>query len=52
MKTLVLGASTDPSRYANRAIKLLRAHNHEVVAVGLDEGNVAGVDILHDMPAN
>ena len=50
MKTLVLGASTDSSRYANRAIKLLRAHNHDVVAVGLDEGNVAGVDIIHDIP--
>jgi len=52
MKTLVLGASTDASRYANRAIKLLRAHNHEVVAVGMDEGNVAGVDIIHEIPAN
>lgn len=51
MKTLVLGASTDTARYANRAIKLLRAHNHEVVAVGKDEGNVAGVDIIHDIPA-
>lgn len=50
MKTLVLGASTDPSRYANRAIKLLRSHNHEVVAVGLDEGKVSDVPIMHDMP--
>ncbi len=51
MKTLVLGASTDTSRYSNRAIKLLRAHNHEVVAVGSSEGNVAGIDIVHDIPA-
>ena len=50
MKTLVLGASTDPSRYANKAIRLLRAHHHEVVAVGKDEGSVAGVDILHEVP--
>ena len=49
MKTLVLGASTNPSRYANRAIKLLRAHQHEVVAVGLDEGAVADVNIIHDI---
>ena len=52
MKTLVLGASTDPARYANRAIKLLRAHDHEVVAVGKDEGSVADVNIVHDFPAD
>ena len=50
MKTLVLGASTDPSRYANRAIKLLRAYHHEVVAVGLHDGSVADVSIVHDFP--
>lgn len=50
MKTLVLGASTNTSRYANKAIRLLRAHNHEVVAVGKDEGSVGDVAILHDMP--
>jgi hypothetical protein len=52
MKTLVLGASTDTSRYANKAIRLLRAHNHEVVAVGKDEGSVEGVGIIHDIPAD
>ena len=50
MKTLVLGASTDTSRYANKAIRLLKAHNHEVVAVGKDEGAVEGVSIIHDVP--
>jgi len=52
MKTLVLGASTDSYRYANKAIRLLRAHNHEVIAVGKDEGNVGDVAILHDIPTN
>ena len=52
MKTLVLGASTDPSRYANKAIQLLRAYHHEVVAVGKDEGKVAEVNIVHEIPAN
>ena len=51
MKTLVLGASTNTSRYSNKAIKLLRAYNHEVVAVGLDEGFAGDVDIIHDFPA-
>lgn len=50
MKTLVLGASTDTSRYSNKAIKLLRSHHHDVVAVGRDEGEVAGVGIIHDIP--
>jgi predicted CoA-binding protein len=44
-KTLVLGASTNPSRYSNLAIRSLRAHDHPVVAVGRRIGNVAGVDI-------
>jgi predicted CoA-binding protein len=52
MKTLVLGASLNPSRYSNRAIKLLHAYKHEVIAVGRDEGNVENVEIDHDFPAN
>ncbi len=44
-KTLVLGASLNPSRYSNLAINRLVNHGHEVEAVGLKKGNVAGVDI-------
>ncbi|MCO4293264.1 CoA-binding protein [Solitalea sp. MAHUQ-68] len=44
-KTLVLGASTNPERYAFKAINRLVQHHHPVVAVGLKEGSVAGVDI-------
>lgn len=51
MKTLVIGASTHDYRYSNKAIKLLRAHKHEVVAVGRETGEVSGVNIEHDMPA-
>jgi uncharacterized protein len=50
MKTLVLGASTDTSRYSNKAIKLLRSHRHEVVAIGRDNGQVDGVGIVRDFP--
>jgi predicted CoA-binding protein len=42
-KTLVIGASENPDRYSYKAIKALVAHNHEVVAIGLREGQVAGV---------
>ncbi len=44
-KTLVIGASLKPQRYSNIAINRLVNNNQEVVAFGLREGNVAGVDI-------
>lgn len=52
MKTLVLGASTQPSRYSNKAIKLLRAHKHEVLGLGRDLGTVGDVEIKADFPAD
>lgn len=50
-KTLVIGASENPERYSNKAIKQLRAHGHEVLAVGLREGVVDGVKIEKGTPA-
>ncbi len=44
-KTLVIGASLKPQRYSNIAINRLVDYNHEVVAFGLKEGTVAGVEI-------
>ncbi|MFD2550338.1 CoA-binding protein [Bizionia sediminis] len=44
-KTLVVGASLNPDRYSNIAIKRLVKHQHEVVAFGLRSGQVAGVTI-------
>jgi predicted CoA-binding protein len=44
-KTLVLGASTNPSRYSFLAINALREHGHNVCAIGLKEGKVADVEI-------
>jgi hypothetical protein len=49
-KTLVLGASSNPSRYSNMAIKRLSAFNHPVVAVGLKEGKVGDVNIITGQP--
>ncbi len=45
-KTLVLGASTNPERYAYRAAHALRQAGHEIVNVGIKKGEVAGVIIL------
>jgi len=44
-KTLVLGASDNPSRYSYLAIDRLQAHQHPVVAVGRKETAVKGVEI-------
>lgn len=44
-KTLVIGASLKPQRYSNMAINRLVDYNHDVVAYGLKEGKVAGVEI-------
>ncbi len=51
-KTLVIGASTNPERYSNMAINLLRRHNHAVVALAKRAGKVGDVDILAKFPAN
>ncbi len=51
MKTLVLGATDNPDRYAYRAIHQLKRHGHEVVPVGIRKGQVAGIDIHTDRPA-
>jgi predicted CoA-binding protein len=44
-KTLVLGATTKPERYAFRAINMLVQKGHSVVAIGQNAGEVAGVKI-------
>lgn len=44
--TLVLGASLNEHRYSNIAIKRLVANKIPVLAIGLREGNVAGVPIF------
>ena len=44
-KTLVLGASLKPNRYSNYAINRLIDNQHDVVAIGLREGEVEGVTI-------
>ncbi|MBX0289582.1 CoA-binding protein [Hymenobacter sp. HSC-4F20] len=49
-KTLVLGATDNPSRYAYRAVHQLKSHGHEVVPVGIRNGQVAGLDIRTDRP--
>ncbi len=49
-KTLVIGATQNPARYAYKAIHKLRYYNHPVVAVGLKEGLVDDVKIETGKP--
>ena len=44
-KTLVIGASENPSRYSYLAIGRLLANQHEVVAIGAKKGEALGVQI-------
>jgi predicted CoA-binding protein len=44
-KTLVLGATTKPDRYAYRAINMLVEKGYTVLAIGQNTGEVAGVKI-------
>lgn len=50
MKTLVIGASENKDRYSNMAIRELRRHGHEVVAVGAKKGTVEDVSIETEIP--
>lgn len=47
-KTLVIGASGNPSRYSYLAIQRLRSHGHPVVAVGRKNTKVADVIVGTD----
>ncbi|MEM9821634.1 MAG: CoA-binding protein [Bacteroidota bacterium] len=49
-KTLVLGASTNPARYAYRAVNRLVAHGHEVVALGIKKGKIGQIEITQGFP--
>ena len=49
-KTLVLGASDNPSRYSFLAIKKLRRYGHPVEAIGKKTGQVDDVIITKEHP--
>ena len=44
-KTLILGATTNPARYAYLAAHRLVAAGYEIVNVGIKKGELAGVEI-------
>ncbi len=50
-KTVIIGASPNPARYAYVATQRLRRAGHEVVAVGLRPGQVGDVELRTDRPS-
>jgi len=46
--TLVIGASLKEERYSNKAIRKLVEHDISVKAIGLRDGEVAGVRIIKE----
>lgn len=45
-KTVIIGATTNPSRYAYIAAARLTSAGHEIVPVGIKKGEVYGEEIL------
>ncbi len=50
-KTLVFGASLNPNRYSNIAVKRLLNYGHSVRAFGLKEGTIETIRIDTDLKA-
>jgi len=50
MKTVVLGATPNPARYAWLAVVRLTKYGHEVVPIGIKKGNIEGLEIINDRP--
>ena len=47
MKTVIVGATPNPSRYAYIAADMLTEYEHEIVPIGIKKGEVFGKEILN-----
>ncbi|GGZ15130.1 CoA-binding protein [Echinicola pacifica] len=52
-RTVIIGASSNPSRYAYMAAKMLLDYGHDIVPLSIRKGEVAGHEfqLLADKPA-
>ena len=48
--TVVIGASANPARYSNLAVKQLTSHGHKVIPIGIREGTIANIPIVIGKP--
>lgn len=51
-KTLVVGATPNPDRYAFKAAKMLASHGHETVLFGIKKGEIDGNKIQNEWPSS
>ena len=49
-KTLILGATTNPSKYGYIATSRLKKYGHEVIPLGIREGEIEGISIQLGKP--
>lgn len=49
-KTVVIGASPNPSRFSFKAVQLLTAHGHPVEAIGKHSGSIENITIRTGNP--
>ena len=49
-RTVVLGASPTPSRYAYFAVRSLTIFGHEAIPVGVKKGPIEGIEIINGKP--
>jgi len=49
-KTLVLGASPNPSRYSFKAIHKLLKYGHSIIPMGIKKAEIAGMQIVINRP--
>jgi predicted CoA-binding protein len=47
-KTLIIGATNNPGRYAYKAANRLVEAGHEIVPFGIKKGEVAGIEMIND----
>jgi len=45
-KTIVIGASPNPDRYSFKAVTLLNQYGYELIAQGIRNGNINGIEIV------
>ncbi len=45
-KTVIIGATNNPARYAYLAASMLQEYGHEIIPVGIKKGEVHGTSIL------
>lgn len=49
-KTMVVGASPNPERYAHKAVLALKQKGHSVVPLGIRKGEINGLEIERGRP--